>query len=119
LTKAVLCSTSFRTSAIRNVPESEKHQVEIEYGMAPRPYGRTIEIDHIVSLELGGSNDIANLFPERGTGAASYHDKDRLENQLHSLLCSGSMTLAAVQEGIATNWVSLYTQVFGAPPVGL
>jgi hypothetical protein len=25
-------------------------------------YGKTLEIDHIVSLELGGSNDIANLF---------------------------------------------------------
>jgi hypothetical protein len=25
----------------------------------------TLEIDHIVSLELGGSNDIANRFPEK------------------------------------------------------
>ena len=29
--------------------------------------GRTLEIDHIVSLELGGSNDIANLYPEKAT----------------------------------------------------
>ena len=28
-------------------------------------YGGTLEIDHIVSLEIGGSNDIANLFPEK------------------------------------------------------
>jgi hypothetical protein len=31
----------------------------------PKKYGKTLEIDHIVSLELGGSNDIANLYPER------------------------------------------------------
>ena len=55
LTKAVLCSPTFRTGTIRNVPDSEKHQVEIEYGMAPKAYGRTIEIDHIISLEIGGS----------------------------------------------------------------
>ena len=51
LTKAVICSSTFRTGTIRNVPDSEKHQVEVEYGMTPKAYGRTIEIDHIVSLE--------------------------------------------------------------------
>ena len=85
----MLCSPTFRTGAIRNVPDSEKHAVEIEYGMAPKAYGRTIEIDHIVSLELGGSNDIANLYPEPGTGTASYHVKDKLENKLHDLVCAG------------------------------
>ena len=48
-----------------------------------RLYGRTIEIDHIVSLELGGSNDIANLYPDPGSGRANYHVKNRLENSLH------------------------------------
>jgi hypothetical protein len=65
LTTAVICASSFRTGTIRNVPQSEKYAVEREYGMHPRLYGRSIEIDHIVSLELGGSNDIANLFPSR------------------------------------------------------
>ena len=66
LTQAVICSPTFRTSTVRDVPESEKHALEIEYGMVPKGYGRTLEIDHIVSLELGGSNDIANLYPEPG-----------------------------------------------------
>ena len=39
LTKAVICSSSFRTSSIRNVPESEKFAVEREYGMAAGHYG--------------------------------------------------------------------------------
>jgi len=115
LTKTVLCSAGFRTSSVRNVPESEKHRVEIEYGMAPKGYGRTIEIDHIVSLELGGSNDIANLYPEPGSGAASYHVKDRLENRLHRLVCAGTISLHAAQLGIAQNWLRLYKRVFGAP----
>ena len=117
LTKAVLCSPSFRTGTIRDVPESEKHAVEVEYGMAPKSYGRTIEIDHIISLEIGGSNDISNLFPEPGSGPANYHVKDKLENKLHALVCSGAMTLHAAQAGISSNWETLYTRVFGDSPL--
>ena len=116
LTRAVICSAAFRTSAVRNVPQSEKYAVEREYGMAARSYGRTIEIDHIVSLELGGSNDIANLFPEPGAGAASYHVKDKLENRLHAMVCSGQITLVAARTGIARNWETLYRRVFDSAP---
>ncbi len=113
LTKAVLCSSTFHTGSIRNVPDSEKHQVEVEYGMTPKSYGRTIEIDHIVSLELGGSNDIANLYPEPGSGPANYRVKDKLENKLHDLVCTGTMTLHSAQAGIARNWETLYKTVYG------
>jgi len=113
LTTAVLCSPGFRTSTIRNVPESEKFAVEAEYGMAPGHYGSSLEIDHIVSLELGGSNDIANLYPEKLNAGPGYRVKDRLENKAHELVCSGAMTLHAVQVSIATNWQALYKRVFG------
>lgn len=116
LTRAVVCSPTFHTSAVRNVPQSEKYAVEREYGMPAQLYGRTIEIDHIVPLELGGSNDIANLFPEPGAGGANYHLKDRLENRLHVLVCGGVMTLPAAQRRIATNWSALYRSVFGTEP---
>jgi hypothetical protein len=112
----VLCAAGFRTSTIRDVPTSEKHAVESEYGLAPRAYGRAIEIDHIVPLELGGSNAIANLFPEPGTGTASYHVKDRLENRLRALVCRGAFRLRSAQRQIAANWEALYGRVFGSAP---
>jgi uncharacterized protein DUF3761 len=111
LTRDVLCGRVFHTSAVRNVPQTEKFAVEREYGLAPAYYGRSLEIDHIVPLELGGSNAIANLFPERG-----YAAKDRLENRLHQLVCAGRMTLGAARVGIARNWTLLYRHVFGAAP---
>jgi uncharacterized protein DUF3761 len=116
LTRAVICSGSFRTTTARNVPESEKFAVEREYGLAARPYGRTLEIDHIVSLELGGSNSIANLFPEPGSGTASYHVKDRLENRLHALVCNGSLGLRKAQRELAADWEALYRRVYGVAP---
>jgi hypothetical protein len=116
LSRAVICSPSFRTAAIRDVPQSEKFQVERDYGMPASYYGRSIEIDHIVSLELGGSNDIANLYPEPGSGDANYHGKDTLENKLHDLVCAGAITLRAAQRQIARNWRALYERVFGVAP---
>jgi|ERR1035437_48786 hypothetical protein len=116
LTKAVICSASFRTSSVRNVPQSEKYAVESEYGMAQRLYGRTLEIDHIVSLELGGSNDIANLFPERATPAPGYKVKDRLENELHRRVCLGQKSLRSARREIATNWQALYKKTYGKAP---
>jgi hypothetical protein len=116
LTTAVICSGGFHTSTIRNVPQSEKYQVEQEYGLAPSHYGSTLEIDHIVPLELGGSNDIANLFPERASAQAGYRAKDRLENRLRELVCSGGMSLNAAQRQIAANWQLLYRHVYGSSP---
>jgi len=116
LTKRRICSEIFLTSDIRHVTDGTKHAVEIAYGLAPKGYGSTLEIDHIVSLELGGSNEIANLFPERANAHPGYHAKDKLENRLHDLVCEGTMHLRDVQRQIASNWQTLYKRVFGTAP---
>jgi hypothetical protein len=116
LSKAVICSPGFSTSTIRDVPQSEKFAVEREYGKAATYYGRSVEIDHIVPLELGGSNSIANLYFEPGSGKANYHAKDKLENKLHDMVCNGSISLRRAQQQIASNWKTLYRNVFGRVP---
>ena len=68
-------------------------------GSTPGHYGSTLEIDHIVSLELGGSNDIANLFPEKADAHPGYHVKDKLENKLHTLVCAGQIGSAPPSGG--------------------
>jgi hypothetical protein len=121
LTKRVLCSPSFRTGPIRNVPLSVKHQVEAAYGLKPRAYGSTLEIDHIISLELGGSNDPRNLYPELATfadGSPGFHVKDKLENATHRAVCAGTIGLRTAQRQIAGNWELLYQKVFGVAPQG-
>ena len=118
LTAAAVCAASFRTSSVRNVPQSEKDAVEREYGLRPGHYGRSLEIDHIVSLELGGSNDIANLFPEGLYAHPGYRVKDRLENRVHDLVCAGRMALRDAQRGLAVDWEGLYERVFGTAPAG-
>ncbi len=85
---------------VRNVPESLKLAVYAEYGIASHVAGQ-YEVDHLVPLELGGSNSIANLWPEVAPG---FHQKDVVENELHDAVCSGGMALRVAQTRIAQNW---------------
>src|SRR5206468_12490561 len=60
ITKAKVCIKGY-SGSVRDVPEFEKKAVYKEYGITShRPY--SYEVDHLVSLELGGSNSIANLW---------------------------------------------------------
>lgn len=88
---------------MRNVPQSVKDQVFAEYGIVSHPSG-AYEVDHLISLELAGSNDIKNLWPEPYTGPDNAHEKDKIENYLHAQVCSGKMALKDAQTGIAKNW---------------
>lgn len=112
----MICSASFHTGAIRDVPQTEKFAVEREYGLAAAYYGYSIEIDHIVPLELGGANAIGNLFPEPRSGPASYHVKDALENRAKAWVCEGRLSMAAARRGFATNWETLYRRLYGRAP---
>ena len=72
------------------------------------------EYDHLVSLELGGSPNVAaNLFPEPYAGPYGARVKDRLENRLHDLVCSGQVSLATAQYQEATDWIGAYRQYVG------
>ncbi|MEO7002118.1 MAG: HNH endonuclease signature motif containing protein [Ktedonobacterales bacterium] len=101
-----ICQSGY-SSSVRNVPTSEKNQVYAEYGIASHSPGQ-YEVDHLVSLELGGSNDISNLWPEAASPTPGFHQKDSVENYLHSQVCSGAVTLQQAQVEIATNWLQVY-----------
>lgn len=110
LTKDVLCSPSFTTKSVRNVPSEEKRQVYDEYGIASHRPGE-FEVDHLISLELGGSNDIANLWPEAAEPRPGFHEKDMVENYLHKQVCNGAISLQQAQQEIAHNWLQIYQSV--------
>lgn len=94
-TKTVRPSTSVTTPM--------KRKLAVAYAMPP-----TGELDHLVSLELGGApDDSRNLWVEPGTIP---NPKDKVENWLKREVCAGRMALADAQAGIAGDW----TQYLGA-----
>ena len=106
--------TSGYASSVRDVPGSESDAVYARYGVVHVPYAH--EVDHLVSLELGGSNAIGNLWPEPYAGRWGARTKDVLENRLHDLVCSGQLGLRRAQRLEATDWVAAYRRFVGGTP---
>jgi hypothetical protein len=71
----------------------------------------TGEYDHLISLELGGDpNDPRNLWVEpndQPKATSTTNSKDAVENAAHTAICTGRLTLAQAQQGIATDWPAL------------
>jgi hypothetical protein len=98
------------SKSVRDVPTSVKNQVYAEYGITSHSAGE-YEVDHLISLELGGSNDIANLWPEPADPRPGFHEKDKVENYLHDQVCKGAVLLSRAQVEIANNWLGVYQQM--------
>jgi hypothetical protein len=109
-----LCTTS--TSLVRNVPDSLKKKVFANYGMSDNDRSvckEGYEIDHLVSLELGGANDIKNLWPQSYCGSPyNAKIKDKLENELHRQVCLGKMSLESAQLCISKDWEMCYIKIY-------
>ena len=101
-----ICVSGY-SKTVRAVTAATRKQVFVSYGIEPTTFGDH-ELDHLIPLAIGGSNEPANLWPEPGRTSLGYKDKDRLENALHSLVCSGRLELAQAQLEIATDWYAAY-----------
>ena len=83
VTKDDVCTPGY-AEKVRDVPAEVKRQVYQEYGITSHRPG-DFEVDHLISLELGGSNSIRNLWPQSyKTKPWNAHVKDELENHLHN-----------------------------------
>lgn len=93
--------------SVRSVTEETKQAAYRRYNVIPTA-GQHFEVDHLISLELGGSNDIENLWPEPYWGDWNAHQKDALENRLHNLVAAGRMSLPDAQTAIRSDWIAAY-----------
>jgi hypothetical protein len=107
VTQANIGSTICRSGYTKTVrpPESEteRFKFDVAYPAYGDPQSEKTELDHEVSLELGGSNDATNLWPE---SPSTPNPKDKVENALNDAVCSGRITLAAAQQAIASDWLT-------------
>lgn len=105
--QSTICASGYTTSVRPSSSKTGSFKTTslAAYGMA---YAKTIELDHLVPLELGGASTATNLWPEPNrTGATGFNNpKDAIENALKSAVCNGRVSLAAAQNAMATNWVS-------------
>lgn len=104
---STICMSGY-TATVRP-PASNTDKVKAE---SLREYGqtaaKTTEYDHLISLELGGTNSVSNLWPEpnKASATGTTNPKDAVENTLHKAICTHKVTLSAAQNAIAHNWVT-------------
>jgi hypothetical protein len=86
-------------------PESqtEHFKYDVAYPAYGTPRSERTELDHLVPLELGGSNDATNLWPEY---PPTPNPKDKVEGALNRAVCDGRVSLAAAQKAIAADWLT-------------
>ena len=110
-TAAKVCTPGY-TATVRHVPASVKLEVFRRYGIDPALSGQ-YEVDHDISLELGGSNDIMNLWPEKYEQEWGARKKDVVETNLHRRICKGEITIEMAQAIIRLDWVAEYRRIKG------
>jgi len=100
---ATICVPGYTKTVRPPQSQTAAFKFDVAYPAYGIPRAEHTELDHLVSLELGGSNDASNLWPET---PPTPNPKDSTESLLHSAVCSGKVTLAAAQRAIARNWMT-------------
>ena len=99
--RSTICHPGYTKTVRPSSSQTSKFKYEVAYPAYGEPHSQKTELDHLVSLELGGANDAANLWPEY---PPTPNPKDKVENALHAAVCDGKVTLKAAQNAIAANW---------------
>jgi len=115
VTLTVLKAKGFTTKCVRDQATSatEKQKTYAWYKIKKPAHNsgstQVCELDHIISLELGGADTLENLWPQCGPNKAAlakrfFKQKDSVENFLAREVKAGRMDLGAAQRGIAEDW---------------
>jgi hypothetical protein len=110
---ATICQPGY-SRTVRHTSGKLKAKIYREYGIEKS--SSHFEVDHLISLELGGAGVAENLWPESyDTVPWNAHVKDTLEDQLHALVCAGRLSIQQAQHEIASDWIAAYQRYIGAP----
>lgn len=113
-----ICNTKWGKDA-RTVTSRMKATVYKSYNMVNRKgdcalSSRGCEVDHLISRELGGADNVKNLWPQPYGGIWNAAVKDKLENKLHSLICAPNptITLKDAQSCLVNDWIVCYKKTY-------
>jgi hypothetical protein len=109
---ATICQPGY-SKTVRHTSGKLKARIYREYGL-DKSSGH-FEVDHLISLELGGADVAENLWPQSyDTEPWNAHAKHKLEDRLHALVCAGRLAVEQAQHEISTDWIAAYQKYVGA-----
>src|SRR5579875_238291 len=101
--RSTICKKGWTATVRPPESQTEYAKYHVAYPAYHLKQSGVSELDHLVPLELGGSNDITNLWPEAGKQP---NPKDKVENALNHAVCDGRVSLAAAQNALASDWIT-------------
>jgi hypothetical protein len=105
------------TKALRHWSRDRDDRILQAYGLALGPHP-DFEVDHLISLGIGGADTDDNLWPEPRRSLEPIWNaerKDRLEFRLRVLICGRSIGVEEAQRAIADDWVAAYRKYIDEP----
>ena len=111
VTETEVCAADFEAS-LKPLSPWQAGQAMSRYGK--RLDDKSVAIDHLIPVALGGSHDPDNLWPQPVQKEWGPDQKDELETKLHGMVCSKAISLKAAQEAIKKDWVKAYKQYLHA-----
>jgi hypothetical protein len=129
LTITVLRDPRFTTRCVRDAAtQGEEKATTYDWYRLRHPSnnsgpGQICELDHLISLELGGADTLDNIWPQCGPSDVAlaqrfFKEKDTVENFLAMQVRAGRMDLIDAQRGIATDWTQFLDAARRACPEG-
>jgi hypothetical protein len=106
---------SHGTRELRHWSRERDDFIMREYGLPRGPHG-DYEIDHLISLSIGGADDAKNLWAEPRRSIEKEwpaEEKDQLEWKLRDLVCSGQLDIKIAQQAIADDWTEAWELYVG------
>jgi hypothetical protein len=100
-----LCAPDFAQS-VKPVSDWQRTQALERYGL--RADGFSGELDHLVPVSLGGSNDPDNLWPFHASGAFTLEAKQALASKLQGMVCARKLSLKDAQDAFRKDWTLSY-----------
>jgi len=100
---STICKKGWTATVRPPESQTERFKYDVAYPAYGTPSAEQTELDHLVPLELGGSNDATNLWPEY---PPTPNPKDSVEDALNAAVCDGRVSLTAAQDAIASDWLT-------------
>lgn len=102
-----VCAAGYESS-VKPVAAWQKTAALEKYGIRPESFSG--ELEHLVPVALGGSNDPENLWPMHAAGDMTPEAKARLADKLKTMVCDGKMSLKDAQNAFKKDWTKAYKQ---------
>jgi hypothetical protein len=112
---STICKHQYVDKINSQISKKTSTEVFAEYAIAKKKRS-DFAIDHLVPIDLGGTNAISNLWPIPLKGTATAQRKAVVDAAVHKSMCAGFISLAAAQGLFNASWANVDTDLITPAP---